>query len=64
MVAAPESPLLTPRQLEVLELMAKGLVNREIAEVLECAEGTVKVHLHKGRKRLADRLDVELGEAL
>ncbi|MCP4968594.1 MAG: SigE family RNA polymerase sigma factor [bacterium] len=34
----------------------------EIAEILECAEGTVKVHLHKGRKRLADRLGVELGE--
>jgi len=35
----------------------------EIAEILECAEGTVKVHLHKGRKRLADRLGLELGEA-
>lgn len=31
----------------------------EIAEILECAEGTVKVHLHKGRKRLADRLGLE-----
>ena len=35
----------------------------EIAEVLECAEGTVKVHLHKGRKKLAERLELELGEA-
>jgi RNA polymerase sigma-70 factor (ECF subfamily) len=35
----------------------------EIAEILECAESTVKVHLHKGRKRLADRLDLDLGEA-
>jgi len=31
----------------------------EIAEILECAEGTVKVHLHKGRKRLADRLELD-----
>ena len=35
----------------------------EIAEILECAEGTVKVHLHKGRQRLADRLGLEAGEA-
>ena len=35
----------------------------EIAEILECAEGTVKVHLHKGRKRLADRLGLDTGEA-
>ena len=31
----------------------------EIAEILECSESTVKVHLHKGRKRLADRLGAE-----
>jgi RNA polymerase sigma-70 factor (ECF subfamily) len=35
----------------------------EISEILDCAEGTVKVHLHKGRQRLADRLGLELGEA-
>ena len=35
----------------------------DIAEVLECAEGTVKVHLHKGRKRLASRLGLDAGEA-
>jgi len=34
--------LLSPRQLEVLELMAKGLTNREIAGVLGIAAGTVK----------------------
>jgi RNA polymerase sigma-70 factor (ECF subfamily) len=28
----------------------------EIAEVLGCAEGTVKVHLHKGRETLSRRL--------
>ena len=33
----------------------------EIAEILECSEATVKVHLHKGRVRLADRLRLEMG---
>jgi RNA polymerase sigma-70 factor (ECF subfamily) len=28
----------------------------EIAEILECAPATAKVHLHRGRKRLAERL--------
>ena len=37
--------LLTPRQLEVLELLARGLTNREIAGVLGISPGTVKVHV-------------------
>jgi RNA polymerase sigma-70 factor (ECF subfamily) len=28
----------------------------EIAEILDCAPATAKVHLHRGRKRLAERL--------
>ncbi|MDJ0868846.1 MAG: tetratricopeptide repeat protein [Myxococcota bacterium] len=40
-----DAPLLSPRQLEVLELMAKGLVNREIAGVLGIAPATVKRHV-------------------
>lgn len=36
---------LTPRQLEVLALMARGLTNREICGVLEIAENTVKTHV-------------------
>ena len=31
----------------------------EIAVVLECAAGTVKVHLHRGRKALAAALSIE-----
>ncbi|WP_270407034.1 response regulator [Brachybacterium paraconglomeratum] len=42
-----EAPLqaLTPREIEVLRLVAEGCSNREIAEVLHLAEGTVKNHL-------------------
>ena len=36
---------LTPRQREVLHLMARGLTNREICGVLTIAEGTVKAHV-------------------
>ncbi|MBA2953755.1 sigma-70 family RNA polymerase sigma factor [Nocardioides sp. MAH-18] len=34
----------------------------EIAEVLSCAEGTVKVHLHRARTALAASLDVGKGD--
>lgn len=33
----------------------------DIAEILECAEGTVKVHLRNGRLTLADRLGLAIG---
>lgn len=33
-----------------------GLPTSEIAETLECAEATVRVHLHRARQRLANRL--------
>ena len=42
-------PLVEPlstRELEVLDLMAQGLVNREIAERLFIVVGTVKRHVH------------------
>jgi LuxR family transcriptional regulator, maltose regulon positive regulatory protein len=38
---------LTPRQQEVLRLMADGRSNREIADELFLSEGTVKAHLHQ-----------------
>lgn len=37
---------LTPRQLEVLELVATGCTNQEIAEQLAISVGTVKNHVH------------------
>ena len=49
-----DAELLTPRQLEVLELLARGLTNREIAGVLGISPGTVKVHV----AAVLDALDV------
>ena len=37
---------LTPRELEVLKLIAEGLANREIAEELTISEKTVKNHIN------------------
>ena len=45
---------LTPRELEVLELIAQGLSNREIAERVFLSENTVKTH----SSRVFDKLDV------
>lgn len=38
--------LLTPREIEVVRMVARGMANREIAAQLNIADGTVKIHLH------------------
>ena len=37
--------LISPREIEVLHLVANGLANKQIARQLEISEGTVKAHL-------------------
>jgi DNA-binding NarL/FixJ family response regulator len=43
---------LTPRETEILELVAEGLSNKEIAARLTITEGTVKNHVHNALERL------------
>jgi DNA-binding CsgD family transcriptional regulator len=45
-------PRLTPRQWELLRLVAAGLTNAQIADQLGVAEGTVRIHLGNVYERL------------
>lgn len=77
MVAAPvdfvrdqaklESLGITPRELEVLELIAAGLSNKEIAERVHVSENTVKTHSSRVFDKLGARRRtqaVQLGKEL
>jgi DNA-binding NarL/FixJ family response regulator len=44
---------LSPRELEVIELVCMGLKNREIAEVLFLSKRTIEGH----RKRISDKTE-------
>ncbi len=46
---------LTPRELDILEVMAAGLSNREIAERLFVSENTVKTHAARLFSKLSAR---------
>ena len=43
---------LTPREIEIVRMVARGLRNRAIAGQLSISEGTVKVHLHNIYEKL------------
>ena len=44
--------LLSNREKEILQLLAKGLLYKEIAEQLGIATGTVRIHIHKIYEKL------------
>jgi two-component system nitrate/nitrite response regulator NarL len=57
--SAPSSPTrdgtgaaLTPREREIVGMVAQGLRNREIGQRLFISEGTVKIHLHNTYEKL------------
>ena len=39
-------PTLTPRERQLINLVRKGMRNREIADELGVTEGTIKVYMH------------------
>ena len=51
--------VLTPRELEVIELIARGMSNGRIAETLVVGEGTVKYHVKNVLRKLGARSRAE-----
>jgi RNA polymerase sigma-70 factor (ECF subfamily) len=59
-----EVRLLPRRQAQCIVLLyVYGCSVREVAEVLDCSEGTVKTHLSRGRSALAKRMGADEGDA-
>lgn len=58
--ASASLPALTPREEEILTLVARGLPNKEIGDTLGIVEGTVKRHLQNILAKLQLRNRVEL----
>jgi DNA-binding NarL/FixJ family response regulator len=55
------SRVLTPREIEIVRMVAAGLRNKEIADKLSISEGTVKIHLHHIYEKLQLNGRLELG---
>ena len=47
-----EARSVTPRELEILRLVAEGMSNKEVAKRLVITEGTVKNHVHNALEKL------------
>lgn len=54
------SSILSPRETEIVRMVAGGLGNRELSERLGVSEGTVKIHLHNIYKKLKVHSRLEL----
>jgi DNA-binding NarL/FixJ family response regulator len=50
--AAAQGPPITARELEILQLVAEGLSNKQIGRRLSITEGTVKNHVHNALEKL------------
>jgi DNA-binding NarL/FixJ family response regulator len=57
-----EKPLLSDREMEIVQLVAQGFQNKEIGKKLVISENTVKNHLHNIFDKLgvSDRLELVL----
>ncbi len=44
--------ILTPREIDIVRMVSKGIHNRDIAQKLFISEGTVKIHLHNVYEKL------------
>jgi len=58
--STPDYHSLTPREQQILKLIAAGLSNKMIARRLDISEGTVKVHVKHLLKKLSLRSRVEV----
>jgi DNA-binding NarL/FixJ family response regulator len=60
--SAERDSALTPREIEIVRMVAEGLRNKAIAARLSISEGTVKVHLHNIYEKLGvdGRLELTL----
>ena len=58
--AARARNVLTPREIEIVKMVAEGFGNREVAERLFISEGTVKTHLHTIYEKLGLKGRVQL----
>lgn len=50
--ATPFMDILSPREKEILQLLSKGLLYKEISNQLQITTGTVRIHIHKIYEKL------------
>jgi len=60
----PNGSSLTPRETEIADSVAAGFQNKEIAEKLGIADGTVRIHVHNIFKKLGIQNRVELANRI